>query len=220
MNLPEVPVNLLILMGFSIVTISGSKGITISYLQQGQLSQNDNSNLFSNREGSTDLTKVQMLAWTVISAGIYLYQFVNFVNKYHSFQAFYFPDIDKTSLILMGISQGGYIGGKLVQKNVTTVPVIEMSIPNPAQKGSDISILGGPFGDPEGNSVLIYNHAKNNGKFIKTYEVPGSNILSWNDSKICIKSDNLFNDGIQQKYYIQVRVNGIKSEKSEIKLSA
>lgn len=59
--LPDIPVNLLILMGLSVVTATASKDITISYLNQNLLPKEDKSTLSQNRNGETDLTKVQMI---------------------------------------------------------------------------------------------------------------------------------------------------------------
>ena len=213
LSFPSVPVNLMILMGLSIITTSGSKGITLSYLQSGQLSQNDKSNLFSNRDGSTDLTKVQMFAWTIISAGIYLYQFVNIVNAYQTTYVIYLPDIDNTLLILMGISQGGYLTGKLVQKN--TPPEIDLVVPNIVRPQAKITLMGVHLGNNEGNTILITDQCGN------IAEVDKENICEWSDTRInfTLPEIQAADGGANMKCHIIVRSSGTMSKAKEFEIT-
>jgi hypothetical protein len=159
LTLPTIPLNMLALMGFSVTTAAGSKGITVSYLAQGQLTTKDESTVFANREGQTDLIKVQMLLWTCIAVVVYLIQVQNLVadilarSSDHTTLAL--PDIDGALLVLMGVSQGGYLGGKLVSRR-DGVPCIESVIPEHPRPGDQITVLGTSFTDAAtGNSVLI-----------------------------------------------------------------
>jgi hypothetical protein len=215
LDFPKIPVNLLILMGLSVVTTSSSKGITMSYLRQGQLSGNDKSNLFSNREGTTDLNKVQMFAWTIISSGIYIVQFITIVNNYVNTRIIYLPDIDSTLLILMGISQGGYVGGKLVQKNIKSTPLVELIAPANPKIGQNISIIGEQFGTKEGNSILITDQ---NGVII---DVPSDDITEWSDTKIILKVSEVFMTKEKKNFkcYLQLRVGGTNSKLKEFEIS-
>lgn len=66
------------------------------------------------------LARFQMLGWTVISIGIYV--LIIFVEVQHawisgSVGALTLPDLDPTLLLLMGISQSGYLGAKYVTYN-------------------------------------------------------------------------------------------------------
>ena len=159
LTLPTIPLNLLALMGFSVTTAAGSKGITVSYLAQGQLTTKDESTVFANREGQTDLIKVQMLLWTCIAVVVYVIQVQDLVAEIlarssdHAGLAL--PDIDGALLVLMGVSQGGYLGGKLVSRR-DGVPCIESVIPEHPSLGDQITVLGTSFTDgASGNSVLI-----------------------------------------------------------------
>ncbi len=175
---PDIPINLLVLMGFSVVTVSGSKGITVSYLQENKTSKDDMSNLVKNRDGDTDLTKVQMLIWTLIAAVVYVVKVIRFVEAQEFIATeLMLPDIDGSLLVLMGVSQGGYIGGKLVGKTLP-LPVIEDILPKKASTGETVSILGINFGKDDKNNALI----------IKTQDkelvLPSTAILEWTDTKI------------------------------------
>jgi len=75
----EIPANLLIAMGFTIVTATAAKGITTSFVQNGDLvkpppspQSSGASQVLKEDDGSLDLSKIQMLAWTVIGIGVYL----------------------------------------------------------------------------------------------------------------------------------------------------
>jgi hypothetical protein len=116
-SLPDVPSNLLILMGLSVITTTSSKGISISYIRKNEISIHDSSDLFADREGVTDLKKVQMLVWTLIAAAIYLLRVISFIkNNEFASQQCALPDIDGALLVLTGLSQGGYVAGKIVSR--------------------------------------------------------------------------------------------------------
>jgi hypothetical protein len=99
--------------------------------------------LFADDSGRTDLNKIQMLAWTFIAVGIFLYNWYDQVMGTAS-GLMNLPDIDGALVVLMGLSQGAYIGGKLVP---SYVPVILNLDPESAAAGQEFRINGGPFGD-------------------------------------------------------------------------
>jgi hypothetical protein len=76
-----------------------------------------------------DLSKAPMLAWTVIAIGTFLY---GFLANYHGYVACTggsdakqcFPDIDTALMVLMGLGQGTYLGGKLVATDPSIVDSI------------------------------------------------------------------------------------------------
>ena len=82
--LSSIPYNVLLVMGFSVTTAVGAKGITVSYLNSGQIAKPASaqaggdtslSGLVAHDDsGTPDLTKVQMLIWTVIATVVYLYR--------------------------------------------------------------------------------------------------------------------------------------------------
>jgi hypothetical protein len=113
-TLPMIPLNLLLLMGFSATTAVGSKGVTVTYKTRGVIPDTGGS-LTLNPEGQPDMVKAQMVVWSLIGAMIYLASVVNFVGaKGYLTSQLALPDVDGTLLVLMGVSQGSYLGNKLV----------------------------------------------------------------------------------------------------------
>lgn len=125
-NWLNVPSNLLILMGISVGTAVASRAIKIEQVKTGSLSDEDKSSLTRNRDGKTDLVKIQMLIWTVIAVVVYLEVLWRFM-----LQECYLtnssgcptqwgntlPDIDTAFMALLGVSQGGYVVNQLSEKN-------------------------------------------------------------------------------------------------------
>jgi hypothetical protein len=129
-TLPNIPLNLLVLMGLSVASATASKGIVVSYAEQGKVPSpgQDKSGITHDKEGNVALTKVQMLIWTFVAAGIYLISVFHFIDHrlYTQLDQGALPDVDGALLVLMAAAQGGYIGGKLVNRG-------------PAQEGGSAS---------------------------------------------------------------------------------
>jgi hypothetical protein len=86
-----------------------------------------------------------MLIWTFITAGIYLVTLRDFIaDQGYKAAETALPDVDGALLVLMGVAQGGYIGGKLVSQS-TGISKIERILPSQVSLGTDTSlaILGG-----------------------------------------------------------------------------
>jgi hypothetical protein len=79
------------------------------------------------------------------------------------------PDIDPTLVILMGLSQGGYLGGKII---TTPEMKTEKVVLGKRDNMSILSIFGKNFGT---NSDTIW---------FDDMQIKGDSILSWNDSRI------------------------------------
>ena len=152
--LPEIPVNLFVLMELSVTTAGTGKGITVSYLRQGVLNPISKSDLTTDRDGAPDLTKAQMLIWTVVAVGVYLLKLNHFINagEYEGTTPG-LPDIDGALLVLMGASQGGYFAGKLVSKTQPS-PIIEKLL-RKAKQADVVSLWGQFLGDSHGNSLIV-----------------------------------------------------------------
>jgi hypothetical protein len=124
----NVPSNLLILMVISIGTVVGSRAIKVEQAKSGALPLIDNSSLTTNRDGKTDLVKIQMLIWTVIAIIVYLTILHQFISN-HCFlfvvpegcpkNPLTLPDIDTAFMVLLGVSQGGYVANQLADKPTT-----------------------------------------------------------------------------------------------------
>jgi hypothetical protein len=166
----NVPANLLAVLGFSTATAVGAKGITVGYLRSGQISKPDpasaNGGLLLDDSGVPELAKIQMIGFTFVAVGIFL------VNVFHQARGLHpsaqLPNIDSSLLVLMGISQGGYIGKKLVSLSTPAIATIE---PKVAKPGADVTISGSSFGGGGGTSRLLLDQNP----------IPTT---SWTDTKI------------------------------------
>lgn len=173
----QIPLNLLLLMGLSVATAVTSKGITVNYLQQSAISEDDQSGLSQNRSGRTDLIKVQMLVWTLISAISYLAYAVSALPDAEGMSRLSsLPEIDSALLVLMGVAQGGYLAGKLVNRDVPT-PTIS-NVDKIATGGATSYVLSGHgFGDVK--TYLLLEDAGG------TYTLVGTtDVTSWTDTAI------------------------------------
>jgi hypothetical protein len=189
-ELPNIPLNLLVLMGLSAVTAAGSKGVSISYKSQGRI-PDKSGGLTTNPKGEGDLIKTQMLVWTIVAAGIYL------LNVRHSISngSYIMPDVEGALLVLMGVSQGTYIGNKLVTTTVTKTPKIIEILPLKGPAGTTITILGESFGSEQGASFVAFDH-----DLINKEE---EGLVSWSDLKIQVTVPTTY----QPDDEIRVRVN-------------
>jgi hypothetical protein len=187
---PEIPSNLLILMGLSAVTAAGSKGITISYKSQGRI-PDESGGLTTNPAGEGDLIKTQMLVWTLAAAGIYLINLVHAINS----KSFELPDVEAALLVLMGISQASYVGNKLVTTSVAKMPKINEILPLRGPINTTITILGESFGSEQGSNFVALNET--------VIEKQDQGLDSWSDNKIQVIVPGTFKRG----EIIKVRVN-------------
>ena len=174
----DIPGNLLILMGISVAVpiasgaVSVVKYPTMSRPQEGSgkkdLEKKDLSTMLQ-EEGKPSLSRLQMFMWTWIGLLIYLAILIRFVIT-TSPGLLSLPDIDPTIVILMGISQGSYIGAKLVMPGPGTT--IAKIFPDKAKSGEAISILGTNFGDKQ-DKVWINNEP-----------LPDDAVTKWMDGRI------------------------------------
>lgn len=177
-ELPGLPVKLLILMGLSVATAAGSKGVTISYKSQGLIDKKGGGLLTTPQEDA-DLIKIQMLVWTIIAAGIYMITVVDNISN----NTFELPDIEGALLVLMGASQGAYIGNKLVSKDVTKTPRL-LGI-SPSIDGNSLTIDGENFGSEQGASYVRLNNTD--------IKAANTEIISWSDFHIQLKIPAILN---------------------------
>lgn len=155
----SIQTNLLLAMGMSITTALGAKGITVSYVNSGAVTKDhpptgdsQASDLAKDDSGVVDLSKLQMLAWTLIALGSYL---VNMVRQIHlgghGLDAL--PDIDQALMVLMGLGHGTYLGKKLI---VNTSPTIMSLDPSSGRVGASVTITGSNFNaTPAGSRIVV-----------------------------------------------------------------
>jgi hypothetical protein len=113
----EIPQNLLIAIGMSVISASAAKAITVSYINTGRISKTtvpagkgSFGDIFKDDSGVPDLSKLQMIAWTFISIATYLIVVGQHIAKADPT----IPDIDSSLMALMGLGQAAYLGKKAV----------------------------------------------------------------------------------------------------------
>jgi hypothetical protein len=164
--LSTIPVNVLIALGFSGITVTAAKGITVNKIQSGDLTKVPASVGVSpsaggttvptgltaalrGDDGSPDLTKIQMIAWTLVAQAVYLYTLFSKLDSTSSL-----PDIDPSLMVLTGLSQGAYLGKKLVTNSAPRLFTLD---PIKATPGAAITLVGSGFGDSAAGNVLSMN---------------------------------------------------------------
>ena len=117
----DIPKNVLIAMGMSVLTATAAKGITVSYISSARLTKTAATPgtsgigaIFQDDNGFPDLSKVQIVAWTLIAIATYLIAVANRIQT-ANFQSL--PDIDSALMVLMGLGHGAYLGKKLVSQD-------------------------------------------------------------------------------------------------------
>jgi hypothetical protein len=151
----DVPANLMVVIGLSTGTALAAKGITVGYVDTGRIDKpsdgaNQPGGLLTDDSGFPELAKIQMMGFTFIAVGIFIATLIhqlrgNPVNTE-------LPDIDTSLLVLMGLSQGGYVGKKLVS---VTTPVLYAPVPPEAAPGAEVTLNGASLGSAQGTSRLL-----------------------------------------------------------------
>ena len=99
-----IPPSLLALMGISAVTAIAAQAIPARGERTHTASTGFWNDLVTDEQGAVALDRFQIVAWTVVLGGIFLYSVVWDLTM---------PEFSATLLALMGISSGTYIGFKL-----------------------------------------------------------------------------------------------------------
>jgi hypothetical protein len=194
----NIPVNVLIVLGFSTATAVAAKGITVAQLQNGQVDKSQAAGgLFLGDQNYPDIAKTQMLAFTFVAIGIFIATFVHQLNVNPPVTTL--PNIDASLLVLMGISQGGYVGKKLVTTSTTVLYGVN---PNEGDPGDAVGLTGSAFGSSlDGSQVTL------DGGVVQD---PG---ITWSDKSIGFKVPardvaRNKNWGVAQDISVRVIVNG------------
>lgn len=176
-TLPNIPISLLTLMGLSVATAAGAKGVTVSYKVQGRIGEKSGT-ATTNPQGYPDLVKTQMLVWTFIAAGIYTYNLVMFITAGSYTKGPSLPEVDSALLVLMGASQGAYIGDKLVSRDILKIPKLTQILPLTGPAGTKITIIGENFGDQQGENFVSIDD--------KTIRSHDDGLVSWSNLQIVV----------------------------------
>ena len=203
----NIPTNLLTLMGISITVPVVSGGVSdIKYKESATQTPPKPMPAFSemlSEGGKPTLTRFQMFCWTWIGIGIYLIIFLTTVTKPANLQAvenLSLPDIDQSLVFLMGLSQGAYVGGKIVTTQIMKVTSI---LPNTAKAkaGSVISIFGANFGTTA--DTVWFNDTSH------LVNVTSGGSEHWTDTRIDVAVPSNLPPG---KYDVKVAVGGNLTE--------
>jgi hypothetical protein len=142
--LNKIPVNVLTVLGFSTGTAAVAKGITSGYVQTAKVTKPgppqvgataaNTGGIFQDDSGAPELAKIQMMGFTIIAIGIFLATVIHQIVTDDISAGV--PDIDSSLLVLMGISQGGYLGKKLVTFGTPT-----LYTPDPARAAPGAAVM-------------------------------------------------------------------------------
>ena len=104
--------------------------------------------------GKADLTKIQLLTWTVIAIAIFLWRVTSGIFADVPPPAL--PDIDLALVVLTGLAQGAYLGGKLVPDNTPWLLKLEPNTmtANDIKTGKTITVTGKNFGRMQDGSMI------------------------------------------------------------------
>lgn len=176
----DFPGSVLLLLGFSVTSLVAAAGITRSQIASGTLRKNTLAKgqppdlspkwLVMTDDERVDLTRFQVVLWTLVAAGAFLSDTQLLLAAGGFVRGL--PDVGSALVLLMGLGQAAYVGGKLV---VAPRPQIYRIAPSHAAAGGSCTASGAGFGatsPPE--SCLLFDGAV----------VPVSNIVSWADTAI------------------------------------
>jgi hypothetical protein len=114
--------NLLLLLGFSagsFVTATGIRGYQHQKTASGLRSAVEPEKwrtLVCDYSGNLDLSKIQMLVWTVVALSAYVVQLVHALPRMDYLHPA-LPDVSGMLVALMGISQAAYLGRKALPES-------------------------------------------------------------------------------------------------------
>ncbi len=162
----QVPVNVLTVLGFSTGTAAAAKGITSAYVQGNRVSKptppaggtaptGPKAGILNDDTGAPELAKIQVMGFTLVAIGIYLATVSHQIVSHAAITSL--PDIDTSLLVLMGISQGGYLGKKLVTFGS---PALYATDPPTAAPGTSVTLKGASLGASPAGSLLTLNGAQ------------------------------------------------------------
>jgi IPT/TIG domain len=164
--LDKIPPNVLIALGFTIGTATVAKGITTAFVASGRIKREPADRpttlattssagsaktkqasdptagpgaLVAEDDGRPDLSKAQLLAWTMLALIVYLVR----VHYQLRLQQPQLPDIDAPLMVLMGLGQGAYIGKKLT---TTSTPRLGDITPTEGPPQTQVTVTGVALG--------------------------------------------------------------------------
>jgi hypothetical protein len=152
--------------------------------------------------GKPTLSRFQMFGWTWIGIGVYL--FVFFSKTMESMilvQNLILPDIDPTLVILMGLSQTAFLGGKTAASRTEITQVV----PPEGQIGMPVQIFGSNFGS---NQDTIW---------FGDIQIRGNDIKTWTSDRIDIVVPMQVTEA--KPYPVRVAVGGFLTDGKPFKVT-
>jgi hypothetical protein len=175
--LSEIPANLLTVLGFSTATAAAAKGITSGYVQTGRVIKTtatqaavaptpptgaagaagaagqaitSTGGILQDDNGVPELAKIQMVGFTFIAIAIFLITVIHQIVSNDVTAGL--PNIDSSLMVLMGISQGGYLGKKLVTYGA---PALYPPSPLAGPPTTAVTLGGANLGSQSGSQLLL-----------------------------------------------------------------
>jgi hypothetical protein len=118
----DIPPNLLILSGISVLTFTAAKAITSGKVENAVAAGKPEikaaadapkaTDLITNDSNRTDLGDFQMVAITILAVIIYAISAVEFMENIEFRRVVTMPDVDATLLSIFGLGQAAYLGKK------------------------------------------------------------------------------------------------------------
>ena len=117
----NIPQNLLVLSGISVLTFAAAKAITVGKVEQAAAKGENakpaaldakHSDLMTDDLNRTDLGDFQMVAITFLAAILYAIAVVEFMQRLEFRSVITMPDVDSTLLAIFGLGQAAYLGKK------------------------------------------------------------------------------------------------------------
>lgn len=118
----DIPPNLLILSGISVLTFTAAKALTTRQVEdkpdlKAMAAAPRATDLISTDDNRTDLGDFQMVAITVLATVIYAISAVEFMEQIEFRRVVTMPDVDATMLSIFGLGQAAYLGKKAAGKD-------------------------------------------------------------------------------------------------------
>jgi hypothetical protein len=175
---PDFPAELIALMGISIVSTAINKKLSDDKYETSNaefISSGKGYKTMVEENGRLELTRLQMFLWTIISLIIYIFLLASaLINEMDNVAALGLPNVDPTLVVLMGLSQTGYLGYKAA---IPQREIYEIKQDNALANVRDdiplqITIIGKNFGNQKG--AVEFNNMR----------LGGDAITEWTNGRI------------------------------------